>query len=164
MSLTPTRRAASIAAVALLALAGCHGSQSMRSAQDQCAGSAQDHREAVLAFYRLALIERRPREAFELYAAPAMIEHKPDVPGGTRSDVITYLEELITELPQARWEVLRVAAEGDIVFLHAKFVPLPGAAPYAIVDVFRFEDCRIVEHWDVVAPPPKPQSNPNPRF
>lgn len=164
MALGPVHRIASIIAVVLLALAGCHASRPLRSAQGQCTGSAQDHREAVLAFYRLALIERRPREAFEQYAAPGMIEHKPDVPGGTRSDVIKYLEELITELPQARWEVLRVAAEGDIVFLHAKFVPVPGAAPYAIVDVFRFEDCKIVEHWDVVAPPPKTQSNPNPRF
>ena len=102
MTLGPARRTASIIAVALLALAGCHGSQSVRSAQGQCTGSAQDHREVVLAFYRLALIERRPREAFEQYAAPGMIEHKPDVPAGTRGAVISYLEELMAELPQAR--------------------------------------------------------------
>jgi predicted SnoaL-like aldol condensation-catalyzing enzyme len=164
MTLGPFHRIASIIAVVLLALAGCYASQPLRSAQGQCTGSAQDNREAVLAFYRLALIERRPREAFEQYAAPGMIEHKPDVPGGARSDVIKYLQELITELPQARWEVLRVAAEGDIVFLHAKFVRQPGAAPYAIVDVFRLEECKIVEHWDVVARPPEAPSNPNPRF
>jgi predicted SnoaL-like aldol condensation-catalyzing enzyme len=93
-----------------------------------------------------------------------MVEHKADVPDGTRASVAKYLEGLIAELPEAQWEILRVAAEGDLVFLHAKFVPAPGADPYAIADVFRLQDCKIVEHWDVVAPPPKDQSNPNPRF
>jgi len=93
-----------------------------------------------------------------------MVEHKADVPDGTRASVVKYLEELIGELPEAQWEVLRVAAESDLVFLHAKFVPAPGANSYAIADVFRIQDCKIVEHWDVVAPPPRDQLNPNSRF
>jgi predicted SnoaL-like aldol condensation-catalyzing enzyme len=133
-------------------------------AASQCNGTASENREVVLSFYRLGLIGRRLREAFEQFAAPAMVEHKPDVPDGTCASVVKYLEALMTELPQAQWEILRVAAEGDLVFLHAKFVPQPDAEPYAIADVFRLRDCKIVEHWDVVASPPSNPVNPNSRF
>jgi predicted SnoaL-like aldol condensation-catalyzing enzyme len=51
-----------------------------------------------------------------------------------------------------------------MVFLHARFTPAPGAPSYAIADVFRLHGCRIAEHWDIVAPPPDEQLNPNPRF
>jgi len=151
-------------AVATLFLAGCSRSQPEGSVPAQCIGSAAVNREVVLSFYRMGLVGHRPREAFEQFALPEMVEHKPDVPDGTRTAVMKYLEELITELPEARWEILRVAAEGDLVFLHAKFVPAPGADPYAIADVFRLQNCKIVEHWDVVSPPRKDQANPNSRF
>ena len=153
-----------IVAAATLHLAGCARSQPAANMPSQCIGSAPVNREVVLSFYRLGLVGHKPRDAFEQFATPGMVEHKPDVPGGTRTSVVNYLEELISELPQAQWEILRVAAEGDLVFLHAKFVPEPGAEPYAIADVFRLQDCKIVEHWDVVAPPRKGESNPNSRF
>jgi predicted SnoaL-like aldol condensation-catalyzing enzyme len=92
------------------------------------------------------------------------IDHKPDVEGGTRAGVAAYLEALIKNVTQARWEILRTVAEGDLVFLHARFTPAPGASPYAVADVFRLKDCQIVEHWDVVAGPPETQLNPHPRF
>lgn len=121
-------------------------------------------REVVLDFYREALLEKRVRAAFERYAAADFVEHKADVPEGTRDATVRYLEDLVAELPAARWEVVRTLADGDFVFLHAKFTPAPGAEPYAIADVFRVRDGRIVEHWDVVAPPPKDSVNPHPRF
>jgi predicted SnoaL-like aldol condensation-catalyzing enzyme len=98
------------------------------------------------------------------YASPDFLEHKPDVPEGTREATILYLEALIHELPAPRWELLRTIAEGDFVVLHARFTPAEGAPSYAIADIFRLKDCAIVEHWDVVAAPPKQQLNPNPRF
>lgn len=78
--------------------------------------------------------------------------------------MVDFLEGLIDELPEARWEILRTVAEEDLVFLHARFTPAPGAPPYAIADLFRIEDCAIVEHWDVVGPPREGQPNPNSRF
>jgi predicted SnoaL-like aldol condensation-catalyzing enzyme len=51
-----------------------------------------------------------------------------------------------------------------MVFLHARFTPAAGAPAYALADVFRVRNCRIAEHWDVVAPPPREQRNPHSRF
>ncbi len=129
-----------------------------------CDASAETSRRIILAFYNEGLVGRQPRSAFMRYMAPNFVEHKPDVPGGTREASATFLEKLIKEVPQPRWEILRTIAEGDLVFLHARFTPAAGAPSYAVADVFRLHQCKIVEHWDVVAAPPREQLNPNSRF
>ena len=122
------------------------------------------NRHVALTFYRRALITKDVRGAFEAFMTPTFIEHKPDVSGGTREATILFLEGLMKEVPNARWDVVRSVADGDMVAIHARFQPAPGAPEYAIADFFRLENCRIVEHWDVVAPPATAKGNPNPRF
>ena len=129
-----------------------------------CKPSAEASRTLVLSFYKKALIEKRPRAAFAEYVSADFVEHKPDVPNGGVATVADFLEGLIKELPDAKWEILRTVAEKNLVFLHARFTPAPGAPPYAIADIFRIDNCVIVEHWDVVGPPRDGQPNSNSRF
>lgn len=151
--------------VAVFALGPCATTEAAPSSTAAtCDGSADSNRRVVLSFYNEGLVGLQPRTAFERYMAPEFVEHKPDVPQGTREAAAKFLEQLITEVPQARWEVIRTIAEGDMVFLHGRFVPEAGAPAYAIADVFRLKTCKIVEHWDVVAPPPIEQRNPHSRF
>jgi predicted SnoaL-like aldol condensation-catalyzing enzyme len=126
--------------------------------------NAHLNRTAVLDFYRLAFEHRQPADAFMRFAAPDFIEHKPDIANPTREGTAAFLEGLMREMPGASWEVVRTIAEGDLVFLHNRFVPAPGAAPYAIADIFRVRDGLIVEHWDVVAGPAANPRNPSSRF
>jgi predicted SnoaL-like aldol condensation-catalyzing enzyme len=135
-----------------------------RSSRAQPCGSIEDNRRTVIAFYTEGMIGLKPRQAFERYMSPDFVEHKPDVPGGTRTETSAFLEKLMADVPTARWKIERTIAEGDLVFLHARFSPAPGAPEYALADVFRLKDCKIVEHWDVVGAPPKEQLNPNSRF
>jgi predicted SnoaL-like aldol condensation-catalyzing enzyme len=154
-----------LAAATLLSLAGCAAAAGDALAEmPTCDASAETHRSIVLAFYNEGLVGLQPRSAFMRYMAPDFVEHKPDVAQGTREASATFLEKLIKEVPQPRWEILRTIAEGDLVFLHARFTPAAGAPSYAIADVFRLQRCKIVEHWDVVAPPPREQLNPHSRF
>ena len=129
-----------------------------------CAPSAEANRRTVLDFYRMGLVELQPHAAFQRYMSADFVEHKPDVPDGTREAVAAYLAGLIKSVPEPRWEVLRTVAEGDLVFLHARFTPAKGAPAYAVAELFRLKNCQIVEHWDVVAGPPERQLNPRPRF
>ena len=129
-----------------------------------CTGSPDENRKVVLAFYTEGLVRLKPRAAFERYMSVDFVEHKPDVPLGTREATAAFLEQLIAEAPQAKWKIERTIAERDLVFLHARFSPAAGAPEYAVADVFRVKRCKIVEHWDVVAAPPKEQRNPNARF
>ena len=115
-------------------------------------------------FYTQALVDKQPKAAFERYVAPDFVEHKPDIAPGTREAAAEFLGGIIRDVPSARWEILRVIADRDLVALHARFTPAPGAGEYALADFFRVKDCKIVEHWDVVAGPVKDAVNPNSRF
>lgn len=126
--------------------------------------ATERNRKVVLDFYQKCLIEKQPRSAFEQFVSSDFIEHKPDVPDWRQDSVIEYLEGLIRELPFALWEVVRCVTEDDFVVLHAKFTPSPGEADYVIADFFRLVDGQIVEHWDVIGPPPRVQDNPQPRI
>lgn len=147
-----------LVAIFVLVFAGCSRSAPAAS------GPEEENRRIVMAFYEEALIKLQPRAAFERYASEDFVEHKPDVPEGTRTATIVFLEGLTKEMPKPTWKILRTVAEGDLVVLHASFTPADGAPPYAIADIFRLRNGKIVEHWDIVAPPPKEQLNPNSRF
>jgi predicted SnoaL-like aldol condensation-catalyzing enzyme len=142
----------------------CLNAYAEAKSASRCKPSAEASRNLVLSFYKKALIEKRPRAAFAEYVSAGFVEHKPDVPNGEVTAVADFLEGLIKDLPDAKWEILRTVAEKDLVFLHARFTPAPGAPPYAIADLFRIDHCVIVEHWDVVGPPRDGQPNSNSRF
>ncbi len=57
--------------------------------------------------------------------------------------------------------IKRVIAEGDLVVTHAHLVKIPGEPGLAVVDIFRVENDKIVEHWDVVEPVPSTALNSN---
>jgi predicted SnoaL-like aldol condensation-catalyzing enzyme len=151
-------------ATAILLMTYCGSALAETKAKAMCEPTAEASRNLVVSFYTKALIEKQVRAAFEQYVSPEFVEHKPDVPAGSRSVVVNFLEGLIKEIPSAQWEILRTVAEKDLVFLHARFSPAPGAPPYAIADVFRVENCTIVEHWDVVGPTREGMPNTNSRF
>ena len=157
-----TRKLLGVAAA--VAMTGCATVEPMSAASTQCDGSAEANRAIVLAFYNEGLVNRQPDSAFRRYMVPDFVEHKPDVPEGTRDATATFLSQIMTDVPDASWKIIRTIAEGDMVFLHARFTPAEGAPAYALADIFRVRDCKITEHWDVVGPPTTEQRNPNSRF
>ncbi|PYY14105.1 MAG: hypothetical protein DMG60_20695 [Acidobacteria bacterium] len=54
--------------------------------------------------------------------------------------------DLIQKSPQANWEILRVIAEDDMVFLHVRFTPAKGATPVTVGEIFRVRKGKLVEH------------------
>jgi predicted SnoaL-like aldol condensation-catalyzing enzyme len=58
----------------------------------------------------------------------------------------------------------RLIAEGDLVVVHSHNVPVPGTRGRAVIDIFRLEDGKIVEHWDVVQEVPETAKNNNTMF
>jgi predicted SnoaL-like aldol condensation-catalyzing enzyme len=62
------------------------------------------------------------------------------------------LEGLRTVAPRLEgfsWTPARIAAQGDLVMTHSRVLGW-APEPAIIVDIFRLENGRIVEHWDVV--------------
>jgi predicted SnoaL-like aldol condensation-catalyzing enzyme len=50
------------------------------------------------------------------------------------------------------------------VVLHSHLILKPGDRGSAVVDIFRLENGKIVEHWDVVQEVPEKSANDNTMF
>ena len=93
---------------------------------------------------RGVFIERDPRVVQELFA-PDYIQHNPTIPNGRDA-----VAGLLGSLPDGfRYEPGMVAAEGNIVMIHGRYVGW-APEPMVAVDIFRVENGRLVEHWDVM--------------
>jgi len=128
--------------------------------------AADDLREAnkrtVLAFYDAALKQLNIDEAAG-YFGPNFIQHNPrskDGIDGFRS----LLQDVKKQFPGLRSDVKRVFADGDFVILHVHVKLQPEELGLAIVEIFRLEHGKIVEHWDVRQPIPETAANTNGMF
>jgi predicted SnoaL-like aldol condensation-catalyzing enzyme len=87
------------------------------------------------------------------------IQHNPLFPNGL-DGIMGYIKNA-GRLP---CEVKRVAIDGDLAFVHARYLDL-GGQETAGVDIFRFNaEGKIVEHWDVLQPVPAVSKNANTMF
>lgn len=106
------------------------------------------NKRVVQEFYDKAL-NQKDFEAASKYLGAKYVQHNPraaDGPEGLKA----YLEFLKGKFPKSKSEIKRVFAEGDHVILHVHAVREPGSKGQAIIDIFRVENGKIVEHWDVV--------------
>src|SRR5207244_2609257 len=106
---------------------------------------------------------KKDLSAAQRYMAPDYIQHNPNVTDG-RDAFLKALSGFFANAPQLKMEVKRVAADGDLVWLHALQTGLPRGARAAVVDIFRVKNGKIVEHWDVIQPMPDHAVNPHPMF
>jgi predicted SnoaL-like aldol condensation-catalyzing enzyme len=123
---------------------------------------AEANKKAVLEFYDKAL-NQKDFDAAAKYFGPRYIQHNPGAPDGIEGfkAFITIRKE---KFPNAKSEIKRAFADGDYVILHVHAVREPGERGNAIVDIFRLENGKIVEHWDVVQPIPEKTNNNNGMF
>jgi len=61
-------------------------------------------------------------------------------------------------------EFKRIIAEGDLVAVHSHIKPNPSDLGRVVVDIFRVEDGKLVEHWDVIQSVPLQLENRNSMF
>ena len=90
-------------------------------------------------------------------------QHNPHVPDG-KEPFVSYFTQFFQDNPEARTRVVRSAADGDLVWLHNHSMQNREDRGEAIVDIFRVEDGKIVEHWDILQPMPTTSANPHPMF
>jgi predicted SnoaL-like aldol condensation-catalyzing enzyme len=120
------------------------------------------NKKAVLEFYDKAL-NQKDFTAAAPYFGPRYIQHNPGAPDGIEG-FKAFIAQRKEKFPGARSEIKRAFAEGDYVILHVHSVREPGERGVAIVDIFRLENGKIVEHWDVVQPIPEKTANSNGMF
>lgn len=114
-------------------------------------------------FIETALNQHKVAEAFDLYVGPTYIQHNPSVPDG-REGSTQALTWLTSTYPSMKVSVKRAFTDGNFVILHSHSTMKEGDPGQAIVDIFRFENGKIVEHWDVLQPVPAEAKNKNGMF
>ena len=140
------------AALALTALAAGADAQTQQEA----------NKKIVVDFYDKAL-NQKDFEAASKYLGSRYTQHNPNAADGPEG-LKAFLQFLKEKFPNSRSEIKRVFADGDYVIVHVHAVREPGTRGNAIVDIFKLENGKVVEHWDVVQPIPEKAANTNGMF
>ncbi|WP_447926589.1 nuclear transport factor 2 family protein [Vreelandella sp. EE27] len=120
------------------------------------------NRELVVEFYERFFNDHETVEAAEV-VADDYIQHNPGVPDG-KEPLVTYFTGFFEENPDARSDIKRSAADGDLVWLHVHSTNDDDDRGEAVIDIFRVEDGMIKEHWDVIQAVPEEAANENTMF
>ncbi len=140
-----------------LALSSCSFVKTERS-------NTEFNKKLVIQFYESALFQRNT-DAIDEYIGEKYIQHNPNVADGKEA-----LRTLIKSMPKRLksdgppGEIVRAIAENDLVVLHVRQYGWPGPNGGALVDIFRVEKGKIVEHWDVIQAVPDISKNNNTMF
>ncbi|GAB3258585.1 nuclear transport factor 2 family protein [Chitinimonas naiadis] len=142
--------------IALTALCLAQGAWAKGTPQEEA------NKRTVLAFYEKGL-NQKDAEAAIKYFGPYYKQHNPSAADGAEGfkQFIAYLRQ---EEPESHSTIKQAYADGDYVILHVHAVRKPGERGSAIVDIFRLDKGKIVEHWDVIQDIPEKAANPNSMF
>jgi predicted SnoaL-like aldol condensation-catalyzing enzyme len=120
-------------------------------------------KKTVLDFFEAAFVQRDPEGAARDFMGETYTQHNPDVPDG-KDSFIGAIGGMFGQFPDFAIEQKRVIAEGDLVVIHSHVCMTKEDRGTAVADIFRVEDGKIVEHWDILQPIPEKPANSNTMF
>jgi len=120
------------------------------------------NKKTVTAFEDAAL-NQKDFDAAAKCLGPRYTQHNPsaaDGPDGLKA----YIAFLKDKFPNNRSEIKRIFADGDFVIVHDHAVREAGTRGVAIVNIYKLEGGKVIEHWDVIQPVPEQAANNNGMF
>jgi predicted SnoaL-like aldol condensation-catalyzing enzyme len=122
---------------------------------------AERNKRIVRACYEQFFVHRR-LDAVADAIHEKFVQHSPDAPSG-RDAYLAHLRE--AAFAGGTCDIKRILADGDLVAVHHHMTLRGEDGPgLAVVDVWRLEDGKLVEHWDVEQPVPAASRVPNGMF
>ena len=98
--------------------------------------------------------------SLDRYMTDGYIQHNPDVPQG-KAGFIEFFVKTFSAMPDFRYSVKKIVAEGDQVWVYSTTSGTHTSGPWLdvpptgnklhfdVVDMFRVENGKVAEHWDV---------------
>ena len=126
------------------------------------AAQMEANKKTVAALYDAALNKKDFEEA-KKYLGNRYTQHNPTAKDGPEG-LQGFINFLKDKFPNNKSEIKRIFADGDYVIVHVHAVREPGTRGSAIIDIFKLENGKVVEHWDVVQPIPEKSANDNTMF
>jgi predicted SnoaL-like aldol condensation-catalyzing enzyme len=94
-------------------------------------------------------------DAFDELIVEEYVQHNPQAGNGLQA-----VKDFFAPVGPVDVEVHRVIAEGDLVAVHSHYKTWNMAG----VDIFRIDDGKIIEHWDVLQQVPETTASGNDMF
>ena len=135
-------------------------SQTKKLNCEQTIQAMEANKKLVADFYQ-ELFGDKNIDAIDKYIGDIYIQHNPHVADGKQS-LKEALKEWFKNASKEKIDIQHIGADDDLVFLHIK--SHSGNKTISIVDIFRIQDGKIIEHWDVHEEVPEKSANSHPMF
>ncbi len=112
---------------------------------------------AAVSFLKLAS-SGKVSEAYSKYIGVGFRHHNPFFEGSAES-LQAGMEENAKQSPNKVFTIFRTVREGDFVVTHSHVQQYPEQRGAVVVHIFRFENGKIVELWDIGLPVPEEAAN-----
>ncbi len=119
--------------------------------------AAEANRQAAVDFLERSS-SGRAKHALSQFGSSDFVHHNPFFPADGAA-LAEAMERNARQNPAKVLEIQRTVAEGPLVVVHSKVRQRPEDRPVATVHIFRFENGRIAELWDVAQPEPADMPN-----
>ncbi|MGS2780360.1 nuclear transport factor 2 family protein [Robertmurraya sp. GLU-23] len=119
-------------------------------------------KEKAISFLQL-VASGKVSEAYEKYIETEFRHHNPYFRGDADSLKLA-MEDNAAQYPHKILEVKLAIQEGDTVAVHSHVRQNPDDLGGVVVHIFRFQNSRIVEMWDIGQPIPEDSPNENGMF
>jgi predicted SnoaL-like aldol condensation-catalyzing enzyme len=126
------------------------------------AGQLESNKKTAVAFYE-ASINQKDFAAAAPFLGPYYKQHNPTAKDGAEG-LKAFIDFLKARYPRQHGDIRQVIAEGDLVVLHVHSTRDDNTPGRAIVDIFRLQNGKVVEHWDVIQDIPAQGANSNGMF
>jgi predicted SnoaL-like aldol condensation-catalyzing enzyme len=117
------------------------------------------NKQIAIEFYNAALNEKNWEKTRSMIGN-RYVQHNLNAIDGPEG-LKAHIEFLKRDFPKNRGEIKQALADGDLVALHVHNRRSPELRGNAVVDIFRIENGKVVEHWDVVQAIPDPDKAKN---
>jgi predicted SnoaL-like aldol condensation-catalyzing enzyme len=116
-----------------------------------------NNKQAAISFLKL-VVAGNVRQAQETHLADGFKHHNPFFEGSAEP-LLKGMQENAAQNPGKVLDVKHAIAEGDFVAIHSYVRHNPEEAGFVVVHIFRFEQGRIVELWDLAQQIPEKSPN-----
>jgi predicted SnoaL-like aldol condensation-catalyzing enzyme len=99
--------------------------------------------------------------SIDRYVADDYIQHNPGLKDGKEA-LKEGAAQWFKGAPKEKIDIQHISAEGNLVYIHTK--ANRGTKVVSVLDIFKVEGGKILEHWDIIQDVPEKSANSHPMF